>query len=140
MIRRPPRSTRTDTLFPYTTLFRSQPEIISRSAGRIGVPFDPRGRDPDRDELGRDIGDPLLLIDRDAALVGGKEEPFGHVQFPAEPGIYEALRSQRRDLRRAETACRRRALACREQRRHQRDREQAKRMGEGVRTERYKDT
>src|SRR3546814_6623809 len=28
MIRRPPRSTRTDTLFPYTTLFRSQ-----RSAG-----------------------------------------------------------------------------------------------------------
>src|SRR3546814_1474338 len=27
MIRRPPRSTRTDTLFPYTTLFRS---IVSR--------------------------------------------------------------------------------------------------------------
>src|SRR3546814_17779020 len=26
MIRRPPRSTRTDTLFPYTTLFRSIPE------------------------------------------------------------------------------------------------------------------
>src|SRR3546814_20794726 len=25
MIRRPPRSTRTDTLFPYTTLFRSNP-------------------------------------------------------------------------------------------------------------------
>src|SRR3546814_20063965 len=25
MIRRPPRSTRTDTLFPYTTLFRSWP-------------------------------------------------------------------------------------------------------------------
>src|SRR3546814_1405492 len=27
MIRRPPRSTRTDTLFPYTTLFRSPVEI-----------------------------------------------------------------------------------------------------------------
>src|SRR3546814_5752053 len=27
MIRRPPRSTRTDTLFPYTTLFRSYPEV-----------------------------------------------------------------------------------------------------------------
>src|SRR3546814_4439835 len=27
MIRRPPRSTRTDTLFPYTTLFRSRPHI-----------------------------------------------------------------------------------------------------------------
>src|SRR3546814_13333299 len=28
MIRRPPRSTRTDTLFPYTTLFRSNSEGI----------------------------------------------------------------------------------------------------------------
>src|SRR3546814_18465067 len=27
MIRRPPRSTRTDTLFPYTTLFRSRDKI-----------------------------------------------------------------------------------------------------------------
>src|SRR3546814_7006823 len=27
MSRRPPRSTRTDTLFPYTTLFRSEPGI-----------------------------------------------------------------------------------------------------------------
>src|SRR3546814_18628561 len=27
MIRRPPRSTRTDTLFPYTTLFRSWPPV-----------------------------------------------------------------------------------------------------------------
>src|SRR3546814_8079377 len=29
MVRRPPRSTRTDTLFPYTTLFRSQLECIA---------------------------------------------------------------------------------------------------------------
>src|SRR3546814_5366705 len=28
MIRRPPRSTRTDTLFPYTTLFRSYPQRL----------------------------------------------------------------------------------------------------------------
>src|SRR3546814_2018628 len=32
MIRRPPRSTRTDTLFPYTTLFRSAP-IANKVAG-----------------------------------------------------------------------------------------------------------
>src|SRR3546814_1799523 len=32
MIRRPPRSTRTDTLFPYTTLFRS---LRSRAQPRI---------------------------------------------------------------------------------------------------------
>src|SRR3546814_7703912 len=30
MIRRPPRSTRTDTLFPYTTLFRSRDDLLHR--------------------------------------------------------------------------------------------------------------
>src|SRR3546814_930340 len=30
MMRRPPRSTRTDTLFPYTTLFRSRAEGIEK--------------------------------------------------------------------------------------------------------------
>src|SRR3546814_1077413 len=29
MVRRPPRSTRTDTLFPYTTLFRSTPMVAA---------------------------------------------------------------------------------------------------------------
>src|SRR3546814_15311709 len=33
MIRRPPRSTRTDTLFPYTTLFRS-PDAVGTSISR----------------------------------------------------------------------------------------------------------
>src|SRR3546814_20788526 len=44
MIRRPPRSTRTDTLFPYTTLFRSgvadaagDAELIDDFVGRLGV-------------------------------------------------------------------------------------------------------
>src|SRR3546814_6638287 len=32
MIRRPPRSTRTDTLFPYTTLFRSLQQLAGQSA------------------------------------------------------------------------------------------------------------
>src|SRR3546814_5635125 len=32
MIRRPPRSTRTDTLFPYTTLFRSDDEDVLAAA------------------------------------------------------------------------------------------------------------
>src|SRR3546814_13434357 len=34
MIRRPPRSTRTDTLFPYTTLFRS-PAFVEASSTSI---------------------------------------------------------------------------------------------------------
>src|SRR3546814_2143785 len=45
MIRRPPRSTRTDTLFPYTTLFRSHPGLIDelikvgvKSAHMVAVP------------------------------------------------------------------------------------------------------
>src|SRR3546814_17169598 len=36
MIRRPPRSTRTDTLFPYTTLFRS-PRSDRRKESRQGA-------------------------------------------------------------------------------------------------------
>src|SRR3546814_9011912 len=35
MIRRPPRSTRTDTLFPYTTLFRSLRAEAARSGDRL---------------------------------------------------------------------------------------------------------
>src|SRR3546814_2679685 len=37
MIRRPPRSTRTDTLFPYTTLFRSELAPGQQRPGRGGV-------------------------------------------------------------------------------------------------------
>src|SRR3546814_14492725 len=38
MIRRPPRSTRTDTLFPYTTLFRSIPIINPDNIARTLTP------------------------------------------------------------------------------------------------------
>src|SRR3546814_1017452 len=38
MIRRPPRSTRTDTLFPYTTLFRSARWAGRSSPDRCGLP------------------------------------------------------------------------------------------------------
>src|SRR3546814_16189669 len=46
MIRRPPRSTRTDTLYPYTTLFRSSPSpsVRWRYAEDVGRPLiDPPG-------------------------------------------------------------------------------------------------
>src|SRR3546814_9753100 len=58
MIRRPPRSTRTDTLFPYTTLFRS----VSRSLSRAHVISDVQTRDPA----------PVLVLDPDA---GGVHDP-----------------------------------------------------------------
>src|SRR3546814_17050261 len=36
MIRPPPRSTRTDTLFPYTTLFRSLDDLAAGGEARLG--------------------------------------------------------------------------------------------------------
>src|SRR3546814_3849142 len=42
MIRRPPRSTRTDTLFPYTTLFRSFLNAYTASIDPHTDYFDPR--------------------------------------------------------------------------------------------------
>src|SRR3546814_14928442 len=44
MIRRPPRSTRTDTLFPYTTLFRSVDVFLPEA----GIDADPGRRIDDR--------------------------------------------------------------------------------------------
>src|SRR3546814_7687494 len=51
MIRRPPRSTRTDTLFPYTTLFRSAGRRARQVRGRTAV----RGvaEEPHRTRQGR---------------------------------------------------------------------------------------
>src|SRR3546814_13030664 len=53
MIRRPPRSTRTDTLFPYTTLFRSECRHIG-IARCVEINF--RSRIEQRNRL-----DPILL-------------------------------------------------------------------------------
>src|SRR3546814_6086233 len=49
MIRRPPRSTRTDTLFPYTTLFRSHedlPDAAEQADGDEAREVEDVGRDP----------------------------------------------------------------------------------------------
>src|SRR3546814_2820866 len=43
MIRRPPRSTRTDTLFPYTTLFRSHAQMAAGHEGSSRI-VGPRAR------------------------------------------------------------------------------------------------
>src|SRR3546814_11178376 len=54
MIRRPPRSTRTDTLFPYTTLFRSHDDRADPARER-SVPLSrfPRRRAAGRSPSGR---------------------------------------------------------------------------------------
>src|SRR3546814_3784567 len=61
MIRRPPRSTRTDTLFPYTTLFRSHAEL-----DHVGAGCDQRGQHRhqrfERGIAGGDEGDQRLAV------------------------------------------------------------------------------
>src|SRR3546814_4941749 len=54
MIRRPPRSTRTDTLFPYTTLFRSLAHLLG--VGTLGTGLHARGL-LQQDRRGRRLGD-----------------------------------------------------------------------------------
>src|SRR3546814_11117704 len=51
MIRRPPRSTRTDTLFPYTTLFRSD-QRGARAVVRGGIQL-PFGLPPQMKAVGK---------------------------------------------------------------------------------------
>src|SRR3546814_5702146 len=53
MIRRPPRSTRTDTLFPYTTLFRSRTDKNLFLVDRKGLGVETRaGRSCDAPDIG----------------------------------------------------------------------------------------
>src|SRR3546814_8587149 len=62
MIRRPPRSTRTDTLFPYTTLFRSSSAPIAKAH---------RSR--------------LIAIGRDCGCTGQRGKPQVRIGRDSEP-------------------------------------------------------
>src|SRR3546814_5473810 len=57
MTRRPPRSTRTDTLFPYTTLFRS---LAKFGVEMIGAKADVIDKAEDRQRILMDYGVPLI--------------------------------------------------------------------------------
>src|SRR3546814_1351332 len=85
MIRRPPRSTRTYTLFPYTTLFRSPDRLDKAARFRANFPFEclDRGRLPNkrggeqsttrpgsRDRPAKHIFAHILLIDDEPAWNG----------------------------------------------------------------------
>src|SRR3546814_3706000 len=74
MIRRPPRSTRTDTLFPYTTLFRSEGVTVAE-----GAAFEPR---PD--------AAPVRHHDQEPAVA--RQHAPGLAQHGAE--LFAALRSE----------------------------------------------
>src|SRR3546814_13320053 len=102
MIRRPPRSTRTDTLFPYTTLFRS---LVDRQL---------RGLRQARAELGERIRQVLQRIDAVATeiellqLAAGIQPRLGNavdlflrrrdhrLRGTRAPGVGRAARSEER--------------------------------------------
>src|SRR3546814_15626455 len=100
MIRRPPRSTRTDTLFPYTTLFRSPghfPEHwrIDRREQEARVRRPPQGplhallrRNVGALLLLRHAGDPDFLPDATLAVLGQQVEP--RLRRLHQPRLYHA--------------------------------------------------
>src|SRR3546814_12445392 len=82
--RRPPRSTRTDTLFPYTTLFRSLEIGIERGIGAVG---------------GDDAATPAAVADR-AVMVERVERPVGGCQrLDVEPLEQRARPEDRKSTR-----------------------------------------
>src|SRR3546814_6358446 len=92
MVRRPPRSTRTDTLFPYTTLFRS---ADFRQCCKVGVAADhvPRhandvfGRGPGFGAVSELVGQQLLVLRRQTV-----REAFGRVPSTDAAGNDETAR------------------------------------------------
>src|SRR3546814_7853522 len=88
MIRRPPRSTRTDTLFPDTTLFRSQK--ASRRQGREEQPLLHALKRPQEIDAHEDEDEGVLdrmaagLIRHDLAVKGRHDPHFQKVERRSE--------------------------------------------------------
>src|SRR3546814_11258977 len=86
MIRRPPRSTRTHTLFPYTTLFRSRSAHASLSFSQSVIPAKRANASASRDPR---ASDGAVALDPRVKPEGDDEEavywsvPVGHA--PAAP-------------------------------------------------------
>src|SRR3546814_16783947 len=97
MIRRPPRSTRTDTLFPYTTLFRSDAASDCDFGGHLF-----RGQDAalaglgaladlEFDHLDLRVGRLLRKADRVEPAVGGPAAEIAAADFHAKVAAMLAL-------------------------------------------------
>src|SRR3546814_4756618 len=92
MIRRPPRSTRTDTLFPYRTLFRSVREHRKVAVRERRLPV------RDRVQCEARVGDdPLAVAPRDLAMLF---DPLGLEAAPHHPRRSEEHTSELQSLMR----------------------------------------
>src|SRR3546814_14895046 len=110
MIRRPPRSTRTDTLFPYTTLFRSVRCLGMSGHGQqvIAWQIGDEEAEPGGDLLAEDGGgvavrrhrdpDPLILVAQAAA--GGVLVLHAQPRAPDAGGLHHRAHEDNRRPRR----------------------------------------
>src|SRR3546814_17620490 len=89
MLRQPPRSTRTDTLFPYTTLFRSQ-DALSPARGpgarRLAGARGPLGAAARRINRPSCTGNLRRLIERQALRPMQADAGTGSRQWPSQIG------------------------------------------------------
>src|SRR3546814_16006765 len=90
MIRRPPRSTRTDTLFPYTTLFRSA-EDDAVALFHIG---DPVGQRRQRQRVRAEIHFAVAETDRQRRAATGADQQ-----------VFLAMKQDRSEERRVGKEC-----------------------------------
>src|SRR3546814_16627576 len=111
MIRRPPRSTRTDTLFPYTTLFRSRRD--HQIQGRWHAE---QGSGPLQESAwlsGRELsrcrgGAPMTVLQWSAPFalaLGLAEWPAMPEETPNAPVLEHRVREARSDVLRVGTEC-----------------------------------
>src|SRR3546814_2796560 len=93
MIRRPPRSTRTDTLFPYTTLFRSRKhELIKAQHPGLDIRFVfSRSKSPIRKGSKTTYAD---WCAKRGIPFADKLVPQEWAEEPNDPARHEALRSE----------------------------------------------
>src|SRR3546814_14265850 len=86
MIRRPPRSTRTYTLFPYTTLFRSPEAVV-----RVPLPaVDALGIE---EQAGPRLPQELVDLAADVAEIDVGGQGVGHVDAGQAAGVDQHVRS-----------------------------------------------
>src|SRR3546814_14565266 len=91
MVRRPPRSTRTDTLFPYTTLFRSSHEdgneAVAPNTAEVWAEHSVWPQDP-KFRLARAGGvTTLLVLPGSANLFGGRSVTLKNVPSVTTQGM-----------------------------------------------------
>src|SRR3546814_19614244 len=96
MVRPPPRSTRTDTLFPYPTLFRS---ALQDAAGCHGLSKDPAAQLPHR----RPVGD-ISAAESPQARQRGGMPPSASARWDALAGLHHAPDADQGDHRHQDIA------------------------------------